>query len=243
MKKAILRRAIALLTAFAIVSLSIAMPAVVFADELEMLPAPTNLVLNRGHIEDLAFGGPMGLSWDEVDGSATFTVFAFRNLDEDSPNEAYASVEGIDTLYLNVNIAFDADLSNGPFWLRVQAVADDGGYSALSVPIGPFWNTLHSDELSYDPEASYNMFFNSGAPIIIIDTRRPAEREEQGNVVGDVHVPWPNAVAVEEGVTHASFQEGILAAWQNFIDNELTDEHREHLNPYLAYRDIGIFVY
>jgi len=208
------RKAIALLAAIVMVSMSIATPAAALANEQEALAIPANLILNRGHIEDLAFGGPMGLSWDEVDNRSTFTVFAFRDMNEQDPAEAYASVEGIDALYLDVNTAFDADLSNGPFWFRVQAVANDGaGYSALSVPMGPFWNTVHSDEFAYNPGGSFAMFSDPNIPVIVIDLRRPSERESQGNVVGDTHVMWPNAAAVEEGATHANFQRDVLNVW------------------------------
>ncbi|MCL2396494.1 MAG: hypothetical protein FWC93_00320 [Defluviitaleaceae bacterium] len=239
MKKFKPRKAVAILTALTFILSSLAMPAAVFANEPQ-LNAPAGLVLNRGHVETLAFGGPIGLSWDEVEDAATYTVFAFQG----DADEAYAYVSGIDALYLDINTAFDADLTDGPFWFRVQAVADDFAASDLSPAIGPFWNTLHSDEFADNPQGSFAIFENPDVPVLVIDTRRPVERETQGNVVGDVHVIWPNALAVEEGIaTHASFQAGVLAAWQNFIANDLTDAQREHLNPDLAYRDIAIFIY
>jgi len=232
---------LALLTATMIFS-SVIMMQIVVANS-EALDTPDNLVLNRGHIEDLAFGGSMGLSWAEVDERETFTVFAFNDINEYDPDEAYAYIDGIDALSLNVNTAFSDDLADGPFWFRVQAVSDSLENSALSEPIGPFWYAYQSDAFADDFEGSFAIFNNEEIPVLVIDTRRPIEREEQGNVVGDVHVPWPNALAVEEGVTHMDFQIGVLEAWQNFIDNYLTDAQRENLDPALEYRDIHIFVY
>ena len=247
MKKFKLSKAVTFLATVAVVSLCFAMPAAVFANEsfdltAEPLDTPTNLVLNRGHIENLAFGGPIGLSWAEVDNRATFTVFAFKGDGEHDSDEAYTCVDGIDALYLDVNTAFPADLSDGPFWFRVQAVAGDL-VSELSEPMGPFWYAVHSDEFADNPAGSFAIFDNAEIPVIVVDTRRPAERADQGNIVGDVHVPWPNAMAVEEGITHADFQNGVLAAWQKFIDNDLTEAQRENLNPELAYRDIRMFFY
>ncbi|MCL2396495.1 MAG: hypothetical protein FWC93_00325 [Defluviitaleaceae bacterium] len=205
------------------------------------LDTPANLVLNRGHIEDLAFGGPIGLSWGEVNERDSFTVFAFTDNTSNTPAEAYAYVDGIDALYLDINTAFDAD---GPLWFRVQAVADYILNSVLSAPMGPFFNTLQSDVFADDPQGSFAMFNDPTIPVLVIDTRRPYERETQGNVVGDVHVIWPNAIAVEEGLaTHASFQAGVLAAWEYFIENHLTDEQREGLDPDLRYKDIRLFIY
>ena len=231
----------ALLTAIIIFS-STFMMQIVSANP-ETLDTPDNLVLNRGHIESLAFGGPMGLSWAEVEGRETFTVFAFTDINEYNPDEAYLYIDDIDALYLNVNTAFSDDLADGPFWFRVQAVSGTLSSSVLSEPIGPFWYAAQSDEFADNPEGSLAIFDNEEIPVIVIDTRRPIEREEQGNVVGDVHVIWPNALAVEDGVTHMDFQVGVLEAWQNFIENHLTDEQRENLDPALEYRDIHMFVY
>jgi len=250
MKKFRMRKAVAILCAIVMALLSFVAPATVYANqvdelEAEQLSTPAGLVLNRGHVEDLAFGGPMGVSWDEVDNRETFTVFVFEDDILHNPDEAYTYFGGIDVLYLDVNTAFSASLSNGPFWFRVQAQAAVDGFtnSALSDPVGPFWYSLHSDAFADNPVGSFALFADEDIPVIVIDTRRPIEREEQGNIVGDVHVPWPNAVAVEEGVTHADFQEGVLDAWQNFIENELTESQRQHLDYNLAYRDIHIFVY
>ena len=248
MKKIKLDKAVAFLAALMIISSGFAISYVAFGDEndeqiveLAPLDVPINLVLNRGHIPELSFGGPMGLSWDDVSGRTTFTVFAFRNESENNPSEAYAFVDNIDALYLNVNTGFAADLSNGPFWFRVQAVG--GSNSALSEPIGPFWNTFHSDEFAANPAGSFALFNNPAIPVIVLDTRRPVERATQGNIVGDIHVPWPNALAVEEGITHADFQNAVFAAWQNFIDNDLTEAQRANLNPELEYRDIHFFIF
>jgi len=187
----------------------------------------------------------MGLSWDEVDGRDTFTVFAFGDSSTYDPAEAAASVEGIDALYLGVSEGdqFSPQLSGGPFWFRVHAVAGGESFS-LSEPKGPFWYGVeHSDELAPYPETSFAIFENPEIPVLVLDTRRPVEREDQGNIVGDVHVMWPNAAAVDEGVTHASFQADVLEAWQNFIANDITDEQRGNLDPEYGYRDIHIFVY
>jgi len=212
--------------------------------DAESLSTPVNLVLNRGHIETLAFGGPMGLSWTEVENSDSYTVFVFEDESTYNPDEAFAYVEDIDALYLDVNIEFSDKLSEGQFWFRVQAVADDIPSSALSNAIGPFTYSFHSDEFADNPEGSYAVFANPDIPVIVIDTRRPAERDDQGHVVGDIHVPWPNAVAVEEGITtHADFQRNVLAAWHNFIENDLTDTQRENLDPDMSYKDIHIFIY
>lgn len=234
-----LHKAAALLLALMMLSFGFIVP----ASAAYTLATPASLVLNRGHVENLAFGGPMGLSWAEVASRETFTVFAFRNRIEYNPAQAYARVEGINALNLNVNTDFSADLSDGPFWFRVQAVAANAN-SALSEPMGPFWNTVHSDEFSADPQASLAVFNNPDIPVLLLDARRVIEREEQGHVVGDVFVLWPNQIAVEEeGVTHAGFQNAVLAAWYNFIANELTDAQRANLDPQLEYRDIHVFVY
>ena len=211
--------------------------------ESEPLDTPINLVLNRGHIEELSFGGPMGLSWTEVNNRETFTVFAFRNAYSQSPNEAHAYVDEIDALHLNVNTAFSFDIGEGPFWFRVQAVADDLVYSNLSEPIGPFWYSYHSDAYQFYPQGRLEIFNDPEIPVIILDLRRPIEREAQGNILGDVHIPWPNAAAVDEGITHADFQNAVITAWENFIANDLTDAQRANLNPELDFRDIHIFVF
>jgi len=209
----------------------------------ETLNTPSNLVLNRGHIPELSFGGQMGLSWDDVEGSTSFTVFAFQSESENNPDEVYAYVDGIDVLYLNVNTAFDFDLNDGPFWFRVQAIGDDLASSELSEAIGPFWYNYQSNEFAADPAGSFAIFNNPNIPVIVLDSRRPVERETQGNIVGDTHVPWPNQVGVEEGITHADFQNAVLAAWEDFIENDLTDAQRATLNPALEYRDIHIFLF
>jgi hypothetical protein len=221
---------------------SVAVPTFAQENGADTLVVPTGLILNRGHIEELAFGGPMGLSWDEVDGRESFTVFAFRNANELDIDGAYDVVEGINALYLDVNTAFAADLTDGPFWFRVQAVGAED-YSDLSVAMGPFWNTVHSDEFVEYPARNLEVFLDPDIPVILIDLRRPYERENQGNVVGDTHVIWPNAVAVEEGATHAGFQADILRIWENFIANDLTDAQRESLDPDLGYRDIHMFFF
>ena len=169
-------------------------------------------------------------------------MFAFQNDSSIDPAEAYAYVAEIDALYLNVNTAFGFDLNAGPFWFRVQAVGADS-YSALSVPMGPFWYSYHSDEFQYYPQGTLDMFNDPDIPVIVFDLRRPIERASQGNVIGDIHVPWPNAAAVEEGITHAIFKTAILTAWQDFIANDLTDAQRANLNPALGYRDIYMFFY
>jgi len=240
MKNFKLHKAAAILITIAML---ITMSTVVFAADgyEEALATPSNLVLNRGHIETLAFGGPMGLSWAEVENRETFTVFAFTDSEEQNPDEAYLYIDDIDALYLYVNdVIAEGD---GPFWFRVQALAADFGGSELSDAIGPFWNFMQSNEFADNPEGSYALFSNPSIPVIVIDTRRLVEREDQGNVVGDVHINWPNAAGVEEGITHAEFQAGVLAAWQNFIANDLTDEHRESLDPEFEYRDIRMFIY
>jgi len=208
---------------------------------LAVLDTPTNLILNRGHIAPLAFGGPMGLSWDDVEDRQTFSVLAFRNADSVDPNAAFDRVDGIDALYLNVNEAFD-DLSDGPFWFRVQALAGED-FSRLSEPMGPFWYAMHSDAFAFDAQGSYAIFSNPAIPVVVIDTRRIVEREAQGHIPGDVHGLWPNAAAVEEGATHAGFQAIVLAEWQDFIATRLTPLQRANLDPLLEYRDIHIFVY
>ena len=214
------------------------------SDEVIELNTPSDLVLNRGHIEDLAFGGPIGLSWSEVENRETFTVFVFRNASENNPNEAYAHVDDIDALHLNVNTALaPADLSNGPFWFRVQAVADTDITSILSEPVGPFWYAYHSDRFAQNPIGSLTIFNNANIPVIVLDTRTPGERAAQGNIVGDAHVPWPNATGVEQGITHASFQNAVLDAWERFIATELTEAQQANLDPGLDFRDIHIFVY
>ena len=237
------RKAIALLTAKMIILSGLAMPAAVFADE--GLDTPSGLVLNRGHIEELSFGGPIGLSWGEIDERETFTVFAFQDSGGNDPDEAYAYVAGIASPYFDINAgaAFSPGLSGGPFWFRVQAVSDDF-VSDLSAPAGPFWYGLeHSNEFAEDPEGSFAIFDDPEIPVIVLDSRRPYERENQGNIIGDTHVPWPNAAAVEEGVTHADFQNAVLAAWESFVNDSLTDAQRDNLDPELGYRDIRIFVY
>ena len=239
-----LHKVVAFLIAIMMISLSFTMQSAVIA--AGVLGTPSNLVLNRGNVPELAFGGPIGLSWAEVANRDTFTVYAFRDQGEANPMEAYAIVDNIDALHLDVNEAFTGSLSDGPFWFRVQAVADPLTAfedSLLSAPIGPFWNTIHSDLFANDAAGSCAVFNNPNIPVLVIDTRRLVERQEQGHVVGDVHVTWPNALAVEAGFTHASYQAGVLAAWQNFIDNDLTDAQRATLNPALGYRDIHIFVY
>jgi len=208
-----------------------------------LLSTPSNLILNRGHMPELSFGGPMGLSWAEVEDRISFTVFAFQSQGEDNPNEAYAYVDGIDALYLSVNTAFGFDLNDGPFWFRVQAVGDDLASSELSESIGPFWYSYQSDEFAANPAGSFAIFNNPDIPVIVLDSRRPIERETQGNIVGDTHVPWPNAAAVDEGITHEDFKNAVLAAWEDFIENDLTDAQRATLNPALEYRDIHIFLF
>ena len=205
------------------------------------LDTPANLVLNRGHVAPLSFGGPMGLSWADVEDRQDFSVFAFRNAESDDPSAAFGRVDGIDALYLNVNVAF-GDLSDGPFWFRVQALAGED-FSLLSEPMGPFWYAMHSDAFAFDAQGSYAIFSNPAIPVILIDTRRIVEREAQGHIVGDVHGLWPNQAAVEEGATHAGFQAIVLAEWQDFIATRLTPEQRANLDPVLEYRDIHIFVY
>jgi len=220
-------------------------PISVSASVAEALDTPANLVLNRGHIEALAFGGDIGLSWEEVDERETFTVFAFDNSSSNDPYNAFAYVYGIDSLHFDINAgeAFSVSLSGGPFWFRVQAVADET-YSALSQPVGPFWYGIEaSNEFAHDPEGSFSIFENPEIPVIVLDSRRPYERENQGNIIGDTHVPWPNAAGVEEGITHLDFQNAVLEAWEDFIANSLTDAQRENLDPELVYRDIHIFVY
>ena len=266
MKKIKLYKAVAFLTAIALISSSFAMPTAAFANEAyeyeaeiyetkayeieaygtitaAALNAPNNLILNRGHIPELSFGGPMGLSWDEVEERISFTVFAFQSESEDNPDEAYAYVDDIDALHLNVNTAFDFNLNDGPFWFRVQAVGDDLTSSALSESIGPFWYSYQSDEFAANPAGSFVIFDNPDIPVIVLDSRRPIERETQGNIVGDTHVPWPNAAGVDEGITHADFQNAVLAAWEDFIENDLTETQRATLNPALEYRDIHIFLF
>jgi len=240
MKKFKLQKVAAILT---IIAMLITISTVIFAADgyEEALATPANLVLNRGHVENLAFGGPMGLSWAEVENRETFTVFVFNDSDEQNPEEAYLYISDIDALYLYVNDVVAA--GDGPFWFRVKALAADFDDSELSAAIGPFWNFMHSDEFAANPEGSYALFSNPNIPVIIIDTRRLVERKDQGNIVGDVHINWPNAVGVEEGITHAEFQAGVIAAWQNFIENDLTDEQRESLHPEFEYRDIRMFVY
>jgi hypothetical protein len=207
----------------------------------EVLETPSNLVLNRGHIEELAFGGPIGLSWDEVANRSTFTVFAFNDENQTNPNEAYTQVGSIDALFLDVNTVVPA--SSGSFWFRVQAVGDNVTNSALSEARGPFWNTAHSDEFQFEPERNLGIFEDPTIPVIVMDMRTPAERTAQGHVTGDIHVMWPNAAAVEQGATHAAFQNEVLAIWQNFVDNDLTDAQRANLDPTLGYRDIHLLIY
>ena len=230
MKKFRLHKSVALLAATVMIAMSFATPAAA-------------LVLNRGHVESLAFGGPMGLSWDEVNDRATFTVFAFRSCDEYRPEAAFAYVDGIDGLYLNVNTAFSFELNDGPFWFRAQSVTENNVGSELSEAAGPFWYAFHSDVFADNPEGSLAVFENQEIPVILLDTRRSVEREEQGNLIGDIHIQWPNAAAVEDGVTHADFQNAVIAVWEDFIANSLTDVQRGNLNPDLAYKDIHIFVY
>jgi len=260
---------VAFLIAIALISSSFVMPTAAFANEAYdneiyeyeayesevfeyetfepiaggVLNIPSNLILNRGHMPELSFGGPMGLSWDEVEDSTSFTVFAFQSQGEDNPNEAYAYVDGIEALYLNVNTAFGFDLNDGPFWFRVQAVGDDLASSELSESIGPFWYSYQSNEFAANPAGSFAIFNDPNIPVIVLDSRRPIERETQGNIVGDTHVPWPNAAAVDEGITHADFKNAVLAAWEDFIENHLTDAQRATLNPALEYRDIHIFLF
>jgi len=206
-----------------------------------VLDTPSNVILNRGHIEALAFAGPMGLSWDDVEGREAFSVFVFRDAVSANPNLAFDRIDGIDSLYLNVNTAFD-DLVDGPFWFRIQALAGED-FSLLSEPKGPFWYAVHSDDFAFDRYASFEVFDNPAIPVIVIDTRRYVEREAQGHIAGDVHGLWPNAAGAEEGFTHAGFQAVVLAEWQDFIANRLTAEQRANLDPTLEYRDIHIFVY
>ncbi|MDR0512886.1 MAG: hypothetical protein LBG93_07270 [Treponema sp.] len=205
------------------------------------LDTPTDLVLNRGHIDVLSFGGPMGLSWGEVAGRDTFSVFVFTDAASTNPDVVFDQVEGINALYLNVNTAF-ADLSGGPFWFRVQAVSGEG-FSALSAPMGPFRYAVHSDEFAFDAQGSYAIFANPAIPVIMLDTRRLVEREAQGHVAGSAHVNWPNLLATEEGESHALFQDRVLATWEDFIANELTPAQRASLNPALGYKDIHMFLY
>jgi len=194
-------------------------------------------------MEALAFGGPMGLSWGDVDNRATFSVFAFTNANNVNPRRAAARVDNIDALHLDVLAEFGGSLSGGPFFFRVQAVG--GNYvSPLSAPMGPYWYIQHSDELADDPAGSYAIFTNPEIPVLVLDARRVHEREAQGHIVGDVHVLWPNAgAAAEDGATHAGFKDAVLVAWQNFIDTELTAAQRGNLDRRLGYRDIHIFVY
>ena len=251
MEKPKLHKVAALLIAIALILVNFASSITVFAyedfesidDGVSLVP-PANLILNRGHIEELAFGGPIGLSWSEVENRGTFTVFAFRDNSEYNQSEAYMYVDNIDALYLDINTAFaPANLSDGPFWFRVQAVADDFTDSVLSESIGPFWYSYHSDQFANDPAGSFAIFNNTEIPVIILDTRTPGERESQGNIVGDTHVPWPNAAGVEQGITHTAFQNGVLTVWQNFIANDLTEAQRANLDPSLDFRDIHIFVF
>lgn len=206
------------------------------------LDTPTNLVLNRGHVEALAFGGPMGLSWDDVAGRDTFSVFVFRDAASANPNAAFDQVDGINALYLNVNTAF-VDLTDGPFWFRVQALAGEE-FSPLSAPMGPFWYAVHSDAFAFNAQGSYAVFANPAVPVIVLDTRRIGERQAQGHIAGDTHVLWPNAGATaEDGASHEAFQTGVLAAWENFVATGLTPAQRANLNPALGYRDIHVFIY
>ena len=210
---------------------------------IAVLDTPANLILNRGHIAPLAFGGPMGLSWDDVEDRQTFSVLVFRNADSVDPNAAVDRIDGIDVLYLNVNTAFGSDLSDGPFWFRVQALAGED-FSHLSEPMGPFWYAMHSDVLAFNAPGSYDIFSNPAIPVVVIDTRRIHEREAQGHIAGDVHGLWPNQGAVaEDGATHAGFQDIVLTEWQDFIATRLTPQQRANLDPLLGYRDIHIFVY
>lgn len=245
MTKFRLRKAAALvLTIAMIISMLVIAPVAIAATPLD---APVNLVLNRGHIESLAFGGPMGLSWDEVEGRETFTVFAFASSTDTDPEDAYAYAAGVDALYLDINDGslFSTELTDGPFWFRVQANAgEDGGSSALSAAAGPFWYGIYSsDEMAYYPEESIAMWEDETLPVIVVDTRRFIERRTQGHILGDVHVVWANAMAITEGYSHASYQDGIFAAWEDFIANQLTDDMRARLDPAMDYRDIWFFVY
>jgi len=206
-----------------------------------VLDTPENVILNRGHIEVLAFGGPMGLSWDDVEGREDFSVLVFRDAGVTNPNLAFDRIDGIDGLYLNVNTAF-ADLRDGPFWFRIQALAGED-FSLLSEPKGPFWYAMHSDDFAFDAHGSYEIFSNPAIPVIVIDTRRYVEREAQGHIAGDVHGLWPNQAGAEEGFTHAGFQAVVLAEWQDFIATRLTSAQRANLDPALGYKDIHIFVY
>jgi len=205
------------------------------------LDTPANLVLNRGHVQPLSFGGPMGLSWDDVEDRQNFSVLVFRNAENYDPSAAFDRVDGIDALYLNVNVAFD-DLSDGPFWFRVQALADED-FSSLSEPMGPFWYARHSDEFSDNAQGSFAIFDDPAIPVLALDTRRLTERQAQGHIEGDAHVLWANQLAVEEGFTHADFKENVLTAWRNFIANDLTPEQRANLDPALGYKDIHMFLY
>lgn len=208
------------------------------------LATPDSLVLNRGHMPELSFGGPMGLSWGEVDNRSTFSVYAFRNERHTNPRQAAIQVEGIDALYLSVND--NVPVGEGPFWFRVRAVSEYYRSSAMSAAMGPFWNTMHSSEYAASLEAAqagYEIFANPNIPVILLDARTLGEREAQGSIPGDIHVVWPNAAAVAQGVTHADFQRDVLAIWRNFIANDLTAAQRATLNPALQYKDIVMFLY
>lgn len=213
-------------------------------NNVPVLDTPTDFAFNRGIGTATAPNWPVGLSWADVDDRVTFSLYVFRNAVQSNPNQAYRVVEGIDALSFNVFTELAEELSDGPFWFRVQAVGVETDVSALSEAIGPYWYVASPIPI-LQASQSLALFTDPAIPVLLIDTRRAGgEREAQGHVAGDVNVVWPlNQLALDEGATHATFQEGVLAAWQSFIANDLTAAQRATLNPALAYRDIHIFIY
>ncbi|MCL2382199.1 MAG: hypothetical protein FWC64_11545 [Treponema sp.] len=229
------------------------------------LATPEGLTLNVS-IAVAGHSPPLGFSWSEVADRETFTVFAFTDSASSDPAVAYARVEGVTALSLNIFTAEFSFTGNGteailpddrPFWFRVQAIGEEY-VSPLSQPVGPVWNAPTQSRLPHSPAGAVNnplnrqvlfdMFHDPAIPVVMIDIRNNSERmiapATSGRIEGDLHIRWPNNQAVinDEGGTYAVFHNGVIEAWENTIAN-LTEAQRATLDPALEYRDIRIFVF
>jgi len=208
-----------------------------------------------------------GLSWAPVTGSVGYNILVFTTENETNLANALPHVGNVDSPAFNPLTGFTAlQLPDGPYWFRIQAVGDnvDNSSSALSVPMGPFWHNTERTILAPTPvtpegrvEAvafARERLENENIPVIVIDVRRaderyvtehsPANPTTYGRIVDDFFVTWANneLAFTRDGATDATFQAGVLAAWEEVKAN-LTPAQRATLTPALNYRDIYVFVY
>jgi len=228
------------------------------------LDAPGNLLFARDPTRDFnpwtetRENNLMGISWSRVTGSVEYNIFVFTNEDESDPNNAAFYRLDVEPTFNPLAEFTQIDLSGGPYWFRVQAVGDGAANSnsLLSEPMGPFW---HSTAFTQNREVEWivERLNNSAIPVLVLDVRRADERyvtpdtagvnPTYGRVVGDFHVVWPghNADTAydRDGATAATFQDGVLAAWQKVVE-DLTPEQEAWLTlEERGHRDIYVFVY